>query len=249
MGATAPDGRQRAIALRRQMLMRGRQPPPDRTPKGPCNRHTYRCLDARRYDSVLRPCCRGHVRAMMASMVTLFDAAHVTYWADYGTLLGAVRNPLTTWVDYPWLPQPRVDAPIPPGIIPHDKDADIGVMHREWALVWRLLRRLCMHYGYDLKVRPIRGSMKVRLSHLNKTNIDVFFWHERKNGTLFRAGYAAVDTYKGREFHKDALLPLTTVEWEGLTLPAPRDPEAFLAMRYGPNWRTPIMANNDGVAR
>jgi phosphorylcholine metabolism protein LicD len=66
---------------------------------------------------------------------------------------------------------------------------------------------------------------------------------------MYRSGYAQVDRFKGKEFHEDLLFPLTTVKWEGRTLPAPRDPEAFLAMRYGPNWMTPVMANNDGIPR
>src|SRR5690606_26036568 len=90
---------------------------------------------------------------------------------------------------------------------------------------------------------------KIRISFHNHTNVDLFFWIEREDGTLFRNRYAKVDACKGREFPRDSLFPLSTVEWEGMTLPAPRDPEAFLAMRYGPGWRTPIPANNDGVPR
>ena len=45
------------------------------------------------------------------------------------------------------------------------------------------------------------------------------------------------------------LFPLSTVPWEGMTLPAPRDPEAFLEMRYGADWRRPVAANNKGEVR
>ena len=36
-----------------------------------------------------------------------------------------------------------------------------------------------------------------------------------------------------------ALTPATTVELEGVTLPAPADPEAVLAFLYGEGWRVP----------
>jgi hypothetical protein len=36
-----------------------------------------------------------------------------------------------------------------------------------------------------------------------------------------------------------AILPLTTLEFEGRRLPAPADPDALLKVSYGPNWKTP----------
>ena len=206
-----------------------------------CSPATSRCADARSYKHVLGPCCREHIAQITRHVAELFDSLGIAFWLDYGTLLGAVRNPLTTWADYPWLPQS--DEPIPPGIIPHDKDADIGVLHVEWQRALRALSTLRQTHGYNVISHAHRGSIKVRLSQRNHTNLDVFFWHQKPNGILFRRGYASVDAFKGRHFHRDLLFPLGTVEWEGMTLPAPRDPEAFLAMRYGPRWRTPIPAN------
>jgi len=214
-----------------------------------CTARTVRCYDARRYNTALRDCCREHVRHLVEVTAEALNAAGATWWADYGTLLGAVRNPMTTWEDYPWLP--AKDGPIAPGIVPHDKDADLGVMNRDWKNVSRAMARISGgRVGkHNLAIRSPRGSMKLKLSVLNHTNVDLFFWHERADGMLFRKVYNEVDNFKGKDFHKDLLFPLTTVEWEGMELPAPRDPEAFLEMRYGPNWRTPVMANHDGVKR
>lgn len=38
---------------------------------------------------------------------------------------------------------------------------------------------------------------------------------------------------------REAILPLTTMNFEGRELPAPADPGALLAGSYGPNWQTP----------
>ena len=214
-----------------------------------CTRETARCANARDYAHELAHCCREHVIGIMADLVPMLEAAKITYWADYGTLLGAVRNPATTWANYPWLPQEgRATKGPAPGIIPHDKDADICLPWSEWIKCLRLRHKMARK-RYNVHVNYHRGSMKMRLSAANHTNVDMFFWKERKDGTMFRTGYAQVDRFKGKEFHKDMLYPLSTVEWEGMTLPAPKDPEAFLEMRYGPNWRVPVMANNDGVLR
>jgi SAM-dependent methyltransferase len=38
---------------------------------------------------------------------------------------------------------------------------------------------------------------------------------------------------------REAILPLTTMEYEGLQLPAPADPATLLTASYGPGWRVP----------
>lgn len=219
-------------------------------PKGdPCTRNTARCSDATDYEHEMSPCCRGLVILLVKTVATYLDSVGARWWADYGTLLGAVRNPLTTWADYPWLSQEgRTTKGPAPGIIPHDKDADLGVLWADYMKVWRSRLDL-IKQGFNISCNYRRGSMKVRISAQNHTNVDLFFWKERGAGVMYRSGYAQVDAYKGREFRKTMLTPFSTVEWEGLKLPAPNNPRAFLEMRYGPGWETPIMANNDGVKR
>jgi hypothetical protein len=216
-----------------------------------CTRDTPRCADARDYHAELRPCCRKIVVDLSRQVAAAFTAAGVTFWMDYGTLLGAFRNPLTTWADYPWLPQAgRPAGPLAPGIIPHDKDADWGVIVKDWRTAENVLRaKACKHL--HLLIRKPNGSIKVRPSRTNHTNLDLFFWveHHVNHGRMFRRKYTAVDAYKGKHFDKADLFPLQPLEWEGLQLPAPKDPEAWLAFRYGPNWHTPIPANHDGVKR
>lgn len=173
----------------------------------------------------------------------------IRWWADYGTLLGAVRNPMTTWADYPWLPQEgRPEGPLAPGIIPHDKDADLSVLGEDWQKLMRL-RSAMERKGYQVSVSPHWLKMKVRYSGRNHTGVDFFCWREKAGGTLFRPKYINVDNYKGREFKKADAFPLTTVTWEGLILPAPRDPVAFCAFRYGSNWLKPVPANHGGIRR
>lgn len=215
-------------------------------PEG-CNRETARCANARDYGQLLNPCCKAHLKQIVSDVATVFEEFRVTWWADYGTLLGAVRNPMTTWADYPWLPQDN-PAPLVPGVVPHDKDADFGVFGINFNAMCRMRTKL-ERMGYRVLVRPGGRSMKVRLSHANWTNADFFNWIEGSGGVLKRLSYTGADQYKGRHFHKDILFPLSAVEWEGLTLPAPKDPEAFAAFRYGPTWKTPVRANHDGVAR
>lgn len=213
-------------------------------PFQPCRADTPRCVDARDHRKELRPCCRGHLVALMKQAAAALNEIGALWWADYGTLMGAVRNPMTTWAHYPWLSQEgRTTRGPAAGIVPHDKDADLGVAAQFYDVALRRLQNC------DLHVVAFTGSLKLQLSRRNHTNVDLYFWNQRADGTLYRDRYAGVDDFKGRDIARDLLLPLTTVEWEGMTLPAPRDPEAFLAMRYGDRWRMPIPQNNDGVRR
>lgn len=172
--------------------------------------------------------------------------AGVTWWADYGTLLGAVRNPLTAWADYPWLNVEGVE-PIPAGIIPHDKDGDLGALYSDYHKVVRLIPAF-KKLGYSVLKRPGGSMIKVMLSPKNFTNVDIFFWRQRGK-ELYRVRYIQVDNFKGRNFKTTDLFPLSTVEWEGLALPAPSDPKAFCEFRYGKSWMTPVCANHDGQRR
>ena len=221
---------------------------------GNCTRDTQRCAAATNYRSATPHCCRQHIRDLVAYVADLCDELGVTWWADYGTLLGAVRNG---------------------GIIPHDKDADVCVDGPGFdALVdafpetpWETART-----GRPRRMRDLHGfrwihqlernkhnrgryvysggnSLKIQLSPTNRTNIDIFPFLERPDGTMYRTRYVGCDRFKGKEFHRDRLYPLTELPWEDRMIPVPNDPEWFCAHRYGREWRTPIEANNDGTAR
>lgn len=235
-----------------------------------CTKETARCATATSYMHNLPACCRSHLVSMMADIKTLFDAAGITWWMDYGTLLGAVRNPL------------RGEEP---GILGHDKDADICIMEPDAVKLaemvdWNrgsgglrpqgvlvgpqsgplnIVRKLPREKPrnpretdeqYRERVKYTAGcSWKVRWSAVNHTNIDIFEHKTRDDGTMYRERYISVDKYKGREFPRDKLFPLIRLPWEGLMLPAPADPEWFCEMRYGKGWREPLRANNDKVPK
>lgn len=229
----------------------------DRGIKGPCDRDTKRCAAAKHYQSPTPACCLQHIRDLVDHFAGVADELGVTWWADYGTLLGAVRNQ---------------------GIIPHDKDADLGVdadgfealLNFQPDVPWEDLpnrspsrririRELHGFQWYHKLERPNRSrrrfnyaagnSLKVFLSTTNRTNVDIFPWYENESGVLYRKGYVGVDRFKGKEFHRDRLYPLQQMEWEHRTVPVPAYPEWFCRHRYGKDWQTPLHANNDRVRR
>lgn len=199
----------------------------------PCTKSTPAC--PKDYNSPIPDCCRSHNVSIMDQVGRLLDEAGIPWWVDYGTVLGAVRHGGK--------------------MIPHDKDADCGVLARDKEKFLGLeprIRELGLHFRWRPPGRDrfSGGDMvKVFWSAINKNHVDYFFWYPRPGGILDRDRYVHVDRFKGREFPADRLFPLQRIEWEGLQVWAPRDMEWFCEHRYGAGWRTPIHANHDGVPR
>jgi fukutin-related protein len=225
----------------------------------PCTPETERCPDGMRYRRQTPECCLQHQRDIMDHIAEVCREGGVRWWMDYGTLLGAVRNPILGHE---------------PGIIPHDKDGDLGLHGEDWD---RLLdARPDVPWspqkspgGKPNRIRTLDGfqwthklerqsgpgrvrlftagwSIKVRRSPKNHVNVDLFPWWPDGERVYRRKRYVGCDRFKGREFPEEKLLPLRTLEWEGRDLPAPADPEWFCEHRYGETWMTPIKRNNEG---
>lgn len=237
----------------------------------PCTRTSRRCPQGPDLTSVTPDCCRAHIREMLEWLAGAFAEAGITWWADYGTALGAVKCG---------------------GLYPMDKDGDLGVMQDDMEKVLALDGE-ATRAGFAFVFKPIRrtgpygggNSVKLRYSKTNHTNVDLFFWHEHDprnecehqgcqsrgrrflgQRTIHRKTYVGVDRYKGKEVPVDRVFPLATVDYEGLSLPAPcgiREPGSkaaphiegyeagswFLEHRYGPGWHQDLAANHDGRAR
>ena len=194
----------------------------------PCQRDTPRCLSATNYAEMTDPCCMRNLRNVVHYVLDLLEANHIPYWADYGTLLGAVRHG---------------------GIIPWDGDADLSIRAEDLPKLMALQRKVELD-GYEWDYMDERERVQVRYSRVNRTNVDIFAWRTREDGTLYRKGYCPViDPYKGKDFPLAWLYPLQHLPFEGRTVPAPFEAERLLAHRYGADWRTPLQAANDGVLR
>jgi hypothetical protein len=200
---------------------------------GPCTRTGVRC-DAALPPSMETPrCCIEGALETLRAFRDLCAAHDVTWWMDYGTLLGAAMNGRFYW---------------------NDKDCDIGILAEDQSKVLRM-QPLFEDAGFDFLYQPPGGGTygggdyaKVRWSGTHHANTDAFFWHER-DGVFHRATYLPVDRYKGREFSRRWLFPLTTLEFEGMNLPAPREWELMVEHRYGAGWKDLPAARHDGVVR
>lgn len=230
-----------------------------------CTRNSERCPEGKNLRQLTPECCKAKVTELLTWISEQFAREGITWWADYGTLLGAVKCG---------------------GQYPKDKDGDIGVLQSDLPKV-RALEAIARRAGYDWVLKgprqsgPFGGgnSIKLRYSAKNHINVDMFFWHPHDSGTCrqpycqdrrrrvpqdrqlgrawHRFAYISVDQYKGKEVPDAQLFPLTSVSYAGLTLPAPAGilkpgpttPNWFLEHRYGPQWEQDRDANHDGKRR
>lgn len=141
----------------------------------------------------------------------------VHLWMAFGTLLGAARGGRA---------------------IAHDSDIDLAYLSEKPTPAEMAVEMYAMRRALS------RAGMRV----INKTGSFFTVAFDGPDGAL-----ASIDVYTcfyvGDLLHetatvrtkvpRSAILPLTTLEFEGRMLPAPADPDAMLAVSYGPGWRTP----------
>ena len=161
-----------------------------------------------------------HVAPLLDSIEEVLGAlkkAGVDAFPAYGTLLGAVRGGR---------------------LIGHDSDADLGYVSEHTYPVdvvresFRLQRalsdmgyRVTRYSGAAFKVDVVEGDGSVR-------GLDVF-------GGFLADGYLTLMGEIRTSFRREWVFPLGTTVLEGRRLPAPANPEEFLAATYGPGWRVP----------
>lgn len=159
----------------------------------------------------------GLARTVRQLLGDLNEHAGVPAFAAYGTLLGAVRAGR---------------------VIGHDFDADVAYfsrydhpadMARESFSVQRSLHERGWHTTRDrhCMVQAWTTDDEGVVRH-----IDVFVSYVHR-------GTFTLDRWVHGPLAIDQLLPLSEVTLEGVSLPAPADPEALLALTYGPTWTVP----------
>lgn len=165
------------------------------------------------------PGAGARLATMVAALIADVSASTGTpAFAAYGTLLGAVRAGR---------------------LIGHDFDADVAVLGSSWHPAdvaldsFRLQRQLAAR-GWQTH-RPCDSMYQVRASVSAEKGlpyIDVF-------PAYLREGVFEIPPLCHGPLEQDQVEPVGHVTLEGIDLPSPADPEAVLALTYGPSWRTP----------
>jgi len=138
---------------------------------------------------------------------------NISYWADSGTLLGAVREK---------------------GMIKHDDDVDICVNEKD---LLRLLEVYKDNSEYHITPDKLeKGAIyKLKRRGISSVFIDIFIV-DRK-GDIIK--YRDWDKIWPNAYYKDEeIFPLKKVEFEDFYIYAPNNPLPYLERQYG-NWKIP----------
>jgi len=177
---------------------------------------------------LMPPCCERYVRQIIFYIADLFEEHGIPYWMDFGTLLGAMRY-----------------ANIGGRLIPYDTDGDFCLFMKDRQRVLALKERIlsdgfCLveHNYKRIEDIKLHGGTVLRIcrSELNRNQIDLFFWDRDPEWNLLVSDGLNVDK-SFPDWYVNELIP---VPLYGKPIMAPREPEIFLAMRFGQKWKTPM---------
>ena len=180
------------------------------------------------------------IRNMLKDVNILFGNAHITYWMDGGTLLGAVRHK---------------------DVIPWDDDADLAILDKDENKLLSLQPEL-YKMGYGLtsfwggyKIYPLNG---INIKYYNRNwkwgeqskdieenetfnykypFIDIFFVNKEKNQYQF-SNDKVKRTWPNYYHNEMDLFPLKKYKFNNFELMGPNNPIPYLDRSYGKDWKT-----------
>jgi len=174
-----------------------------------------------------------HILNSLPYFVKFLKDHSIKFWADWGTLLGALRNGK---------------------MIPWDYDIDFGMFNDD-ALKMLSLSDEVNADGYEFSIdRNPQHIRVVRFFAKEVRDYDRSHYPGYHRGfefhididPCFADGDRAVFTAnlnKSRPLSE--VLELEEIEFEGMMLPCPKNPISIMESSYGPDWRTPkVLSGN-----
>jgi len=174
----------------------------------PCTQDTKRCyypyVKDKKITSYL--CCKNHLIELLSYLVKTFNKHKVTYFLDYGTLLGCVRNN---------------------SFIPWDTDIDISIITEDVKPIMKIIKK--NKKGYHL-VKEESNLYRLNYSKLNLLHVDISIRKKDKNGI-----YYDKYTKESWGIHEDDLFPLRKSKFENIIVTIPKNAKKYLENGYGKN--------------
>ncbi|PHM47220.1 LicD family protein [Xenorhabdus miraniensis] len=166
-----------------------------------------------------------------------FDNNNYTYWLEYGTMLGAVRDHK---------------------IISHDYDIDISILQNEWTLSIR--KELAKMNIFLIKEFRVDGEVIEETYDFNGINLDIFY-SKLINNNLMTPIFRPFDNFNWKEsiqkyggvelyYFINEFDGFISIDLESLKMKIPKNYHSHLISYYGDNYMIPIpnwKGENDAI--
>lgn len=176
-------------------------------------------------ENTKRDALKDDGRALIIDIENALKEMNIIFFADYGTLLGIIRDhKFISW----------------------DNDVDYGILIDE-AFDWNAFENHMGKYGFK-KVREFEFKGKIREQTYSKEYLTVdIFGHQNydKKSTAYDFFRKENYIYQSRnEFHVRKaeyvkIVDTKTVEFLGITVHVPRNAEEYLECAYTKSWKIP----------
>jgi len=172
------------------------------------------------------------LKTMLKNVLEFLNENNLDYWADGGTLLGAIRDK-----DH----------------IKWDDDEDLGMDVINFFRFKKIMNQLAKKYGYEIRVQPDdiikivdNTNCYVRDTQAGTTDprlacIDIFHYILLKKDKRFvLSSLNNRILFKGAEYNKSDLLPLVEYDYGDLKVKGANNPQVYLNNYYG-KWHEKIV--------
>jgi phosphorylcholine metabolism protein LicD len=168
----------------------------------------------------------------MHKNIAVMNKVGISFWVEGGTLLGALRDQK---------------------LIPWDHDLDFGMRFESASQMKKLIRHLRRHFYVSVKNFPKAkklwqlGDYRVlkiyprRFWFLREPLcLDLFVYYEGKLPDSDELVYKYVVWNRNAFHRKEFLDSQESLSFYGKDVPVPANPEKFIEVKYGKDWRTPV---------
>jgi phosphorylcholine metabolism protein LicD len=159
------------------------------------------------------------LKAYLKDFHRVCEKNRITYWADGGTLLGAVRDK---------------------GLIPHDDDADVCVYKEDLLTLLEIYKN-----DPDYHIVPdrlVEGKInKLKRKGIEDVWIDLLLVERDKNRRITTYAYEKhKEIWSKFYYEEDDLFPLKKTPFEDFMMYIPNNPIPYLERGYE-NWKVPVV--------
>ena len=168
----------------------------------------------------------------MHENISIMQRVGISFWVEGGTLLGALRDQK---------------------LIPWDHDLDFGMIFESEKQMKSLIRNLRRRFYVSVKDFPKTnqiwqlGNYRVlkiyprkHLIFKDKLCLDLFIYYEDTLPDSQEPVYKYVVWNRNAYHRKEFLETRESLLFYGKEVPVPANPEGFIEVKYGKNWRTPV---------